>query len=166
MPENAKGRAATRRPGALIERASFACSMRYGAFQTHFGGPGFRRAQQQPQQPQQPASPMAQLLQFVPIILLLLWTFMQMPSAPVSAPHSTALHRFAQAQHRNCSCMGNNLTERESLKRLAHLLLYPANYAAVEAIQCCEVSVLGLGRPFISAQLLTRTCNVGRRCTA
>ena len=79
--------------------------MRYGAFQTHFGGPGFRRAQQ-PQQPQQPASPMAQLLQFVPIILLLLWTFMQMPSAPVRAPQSAALHHSVQALHRLCSCMG------------------------------------------------------------
>jgi len=54
-------------------------------FNTQFGGGGFRRQQQQQQQrPQQPANPFAQLLQFVPILLLLLWTFMQMPSAPVS----------------------------------------------------------------------------------
>ena len=115
--------------------------MRYGGFQTHFGGPGFRRAQQ-PQQPQQPASPMAQLLQFVPIILLLLWTFMQMPSAPVSAPHSTAWHRSVQAWHRLCSCMGCNPSEGASIERLAHLLLYLANPGAVEVMQCCDVEAL------------------------
>ena len=61
---------------------------RVRVFHTQFGGGPFRRQQQQQQRqgPQQPPNPIAQLLQFVPILLLLLWTFMQMPSAPVSLP--------------------------------------------------------------------------------
>lgn len=45
----------------------------------------WRQARQQQQQAAgQPVNPMVQLLHFVPVILLLLFTFLQMPSQPVS----------------------------------------------------------------------------------
>lgn len=73
--------------GRALQVVDIWCLYRVRVFHTNFGGGPFRRQQQQQQQrPQQPASPIAQLLQFVPILLLLLWTFMQMPSAPVSLP--------------------------------------------------------------------------------
>lgn len=70
----------------MLQTLNSAALCRVRVFHTQFGGGPFRRQQQQQQRPQQPANPMAQLLQFVPILLLLLWTFMQMPSAPVSPP--------------------------------------------------------------------------------
>ena len=53
-------------------------------FRAHFGPGGFQRRRAGPQQAQQPpATPAAQLLHLVPVVLLLLFTFLQMPSAPV-----------------------------------------------------------------------------------
>ncbi|EIE27752.1 DnaJ-domain-containing protein [Coccomyxa subellipsoidea C-169] len=54
-------------------------------FRTHFGGvpPGaWRQAPRQPQGPQQPVNPVTQLLHFLPVVLLLLFTFLQMPGQP------------------------------------------------------------------------------------
>jgi hypothetical protein len=54
-------------------------------FHAHFGPGGFQRRRQGPQQAQPPATPAAQLLHLVPILLLLVFTFLQMPSQPVRA---------------------------------------------------------------------------------
>lgn len=54
-------------------------------FRTHFGGvpPGAWRQARQPQGPPQPVNPVTQLLHFLPVVLLLLFTFLQMPGQPV-----------------------------------------------------------------------------------
>ena len=81
-----KWRGSQRRPppGPPCGAASSACPQPTGPrLRAPLGPGGFQRRRAGPQQAQQPATPAAQLLHLVPVVLLLLFTFLQMPSAPV-----------------------------------------------------------------------------------
>ena len=103
----------------VSSQIDFVLGHRGPVFRTHFGGvpPGAWQRARQPQGPPQPVNPVTQLLHFLPVLLLLLFTFLQMPGQPVSCCAHFSSMSMACMYHANRSTIDQELyghTKQES----------------------------------------------------